>query len=322
MNVPRPGLVRIIAIALGLCLGIPAAMAGDIGWPRTIKHEAGELTLKAKPKRIVSTTPSVTGILLAIGAPVIASAAATPSPLTDKKGFFSQWADVADQRGVKILYKNLKFDIEAVIGADPDLVVVSATGQDSAAQHYAELRAQGIPTIVVNYSNRSWQDIAAELGKATGLEDDAVKTIKRFDKHAADVAATLALPAGAATIVGYNIAGSYSIGRPESPQASVLAALGFRIAGIPPSLAREVTRRTEFEFISRENLSAAITGETIFLLRGTDEDAKAFMADPVLANLPAVVNKRVYPLGITSFRIDYYSGRRLIDDVAAYFRKP
>jgi iron complex transport system substrate-binding protein len=321
MNFLRSGLVR-ITIAICLCLGTSVATAEDTSWPRTIKHEAGGLILKTKPKRIVSTTPSVTGILLAIGAPVTATAAATPSPLTDNKGFFSQWADVADQRGVKILYKNLKFDIEAVIGANPDLVVVSATGQDSAAQHYAELKAQGVPAIVVNYSNRSWQEIATEIGKAAGLEEDAVKAIKRFDTHVAEVAATLALPAGTATIVGYNIAGSYSIGRPESPQASVLAALGFKIAGIPSGLAREVTRRTEFEFISRENLSAAITGETVFLLRGTDDDVKAFMADPVLANLPAVMNKRVYPLGITSFRIDYYSGRRLIDDVAAYFRKP
>lgn len=40
-----------------------------------------------KPQRIVSTTPSVTGILLAINAPVIATAAAAPSRLTDAKGF-------------------------------------------------------------------------------------------------------------------------------------------------------------------------------------------------------------------------------------------
>ncbi len=68
-----------------------------------------------KPARIVSTTPSVTGILLAMDAPLVASAATTPSRLTDAKGFFSQWAKVADQRGVEVLYRNLRFDIEAVI---------------------------------------------------------------------------------------------------------------------------------------------------------------------------------------------------------------
>lgn len=60
----------------------------------------GHADAEIKPLRIVSTAPSLTGILLAINAPLVASAATTPSPLTDEKGFFSQWAKVADERGV------------------------------------------------------------------------------------------------------------------------------------------------------------------------------------------------------------------------------
>ena len=80
----------------------------------------------------------------------------------------------ADKRGVRVLYPALKFDIEAVIAQKPDLVIVSATGADSVLQHQAELVAQGIPAIVVNYSNQRWQDIAAALGRATGLEANVV----------------------------------------------------------------------------------------------------------------------------------------------------
>ena len=112
-----------------------------------------------KPQRIVSTTPSVTGILLAINAPVIATAAAAPSRLTDAKGFFRQWAEVADQRAVQVLYPNLQFDLEAVIGWAPDLLVVSATGADSVLQHQAELEAQGINSAVVTIpitAGRKW----------------------------------------------------------------------------------------------------------------------------------------------------------------------
>src|SRR5256885_944609 len=82
------------------------------------------------PGRIVSPSPSVPGTLLAIDAPVVATAATTPSRMTDDKGFFSQWAAVADKRGVQVLYRNLQFDIEAAIGASPDLLVASATGAD------------------------------------------------------------------------------------------------------------------------------------------------------------------------------------------------
>jgi iron complex transport system substrate-binding protein len=240
--------------------------------------------------------------------------------MTDDKGFFLQWSGVADERGVDILYRNLNFDIEAVIGWEPDLLIASSSGADSVIQHYGELEAQGIPTFVINYSNQSWQDMAIQIGEIAGLEKEAAAAIERFDTHVAEVAASLTKEKGTASIVGYNIGATYSIGRPESPQARLLSSLGFEVEGMPQANSGDVTRRSDFDFISRENLSAAITGDTVFLLRGTDADVEAFLADPVLANLPAVRNKRVYPLGPTSFRIDYYSGREMVDAVARHFR--
>ena len=300
MTPPIP-LLRVAGLALALLAGL--AQAGE-----------------TSPARIVSTTPSVTGILLAMDAPLVASAATTPSRLSDAKGFFTQWAEVADQRGVQVLYKNLVFDIEAVIGQDPDLLVISATGADSVIQHQDELNAQGVKTFVVNYSNQSWQEIATELGRQTGLQSQAAAAIKRFDDYTADVGASLKVPAGSVSVVGYNIGGSYSIARENSPQARVISALGFKVAGLPAALESQVKRSSDVAFISRENLSAGITGDSVFLLSATDADVQAFLADPVLANLPAVINKRVYALGPSSFRIDYYSGREMIDAVARNFR--
>jgi len=262
----------------------------------------------------------VTGILLAIDAPVVATAATTPSRMTDDKGFFSQWAAVADKRGVQVLYRNLQFDIEAAIGASPDLLVASATGADSVAQHRTELQAQGVPMVVVDYSSQSWQDIATELGRITGHAKQAAAAIARFDAHVAQTAASITPPARPVSIVAYNLAGSYSIGRAASPHARLLAALGFKVEGLPPALAAQVTRASDFEFISRENLSAAITGDAVFLLGASQGDVQAFLDDPLLANLPAVAGRRVYPLGPTSFRIDYYSGQQMVDAVASHFR--
>ncbi|KAF1071788.1 MAG: Ferrienterobactin-binding periplasmic protein [Pseudomonas citronellolis] len=274
----------------------------------------------AAPQRIVSTTPSVTGILLAMNAPLVASAATTPSRLTDTRGFFSQWAQVADQHQLQVLYPNLQFDIEAVIAATPDLVVVSSTGADSVAPHLAELKAQGLNTLVVNYSNQSWQEVATELGAHTGLQAQAREVIQRFDDYTAETARSLHAPKRPAIIVGYNIGGSYSIGRLISPQARLLSALGFQVRELSPALAGQVTRSTEFQFLSRENLPAAIGDADVFLLSADASDAQAFLADPVLANLPAVKNHHVYPLGPSSFRIDYYSGRQMLDSVASQFR--
>jgi len=288
--------------------------------PAELADEAPTASAQASPKRIVSTSPSVPGILLAMDAPLVASAATTPSRISDAKGFFTQWAEVADQRGVQVLYKNLVFDLEAVVGQAPDLLVVSATGADSVLPHQAELQAQGIDTVVVNYANHSWQELARQLGQASGLQAQAEAAIERFDAYAAQAAARITPPAGAVSVVGYNLGGSYSVARLDSPHAQLLAALGFAVAGLPQGLQGQVKRSSDVDFISRENLSAAITGDTVFLLGGSDADVQAFLADPVLANLPAVVHKRVYALGPSSFRIYYYSGREMIDAVARAYR--
>ncbi|WP_246659310.1 Fe2+-enterobactin ABC transporter substrate-binding protein [Rhizobium sp. FY34] len=315
----RTYLLHLLLAAVGavsVIFGADPVLAQESAWPRTIQHAAGELTLPAKPKRILSTTPSVTGILLAMQAPLLATAATTPSPLTDDKGFFIQWADVADQRAVEVLYPNLSFDIEAIIGWEPDLVIGSATGADSIVQYLPELQAQGIPTLVVNYSNQSWQELATQLGAATGLEREATESINRFDARIRKVAQAIQPPKEPVSIVGYDISGSFSIGKLHSPQGQLLAALGLTVSELPATLKSQVSRSSNADFISRENLPAAITGTHVFLLRATEHDVADFLADPLLANLTAVQKKQVYPLGPTSFRIDYYSGLEMADVVA------
>ena len=167
--------LAVVALALTGCASggaatsasTPAASASSQSWPRTITHTKGETTINAKPTRIVSTSPTLTGTLLAIGAPVVASAATTPSDITDDKGFFGQWSKAAAEKGVEVLYPNLEFNEEAVLAADPDLIVVSATGADATADQYDKLSAIA-PTIVLNYGSASWQNLAGELAKATG----------------------------------------------------------------------------------------------------------------------------------------------------------
>ncbi len=307
------------AAAVLLLAFAPAALAE--GWPRTIVHAGGELVLEAPPARVVSTSPSLTGILLAIEAPLVATAAALVGPLTDDKGFFRQWAGIADARGVQVMYPQLGFDLESVLVQEPDLVVVSATGGDSVVAHLAALHEQGFPVLVVDYSTTSWEDQAALLGRATGRETAAAAVARDFADRAAQIGATLRIPPHPVSIVSYNFAGTYAVSQPTSPQARVLAALGFRVAGLPETLKGQARRSTDFDFISHENLPLAIAGDSVFLLNGTPESVAKFLADPVLANLPAVQAGRVYPLGPTSFRVDYYSGQAIIETVTPHFTK-
>ncbi len=68
-------------------LGLTSAAADD--WPRQVTDSRGVHTLESKPTRIVSTSVTLTGSLLAIDAPVIASGATTPNNrVADAQGFY------------------------------------------------------------------------------------------------------------------------------------------------------------------------------------------------------------------------------------------
>jgi iron complex transport system substrate-binding protein len=311
---------RLVPLFLALALALPVAALSET-WPRSLPDALGEVTIDAKPGRIVSTSPSLTGILLAINAPVVATASTVTGPLTDDKGFFLQWAETADRRGVEVLYPNLNFDVEALIVQEPDLIVASSVGADSSLPYLDQLREQGVPVMVLDYTSEGWEELARSLGRATGHEADAASVTADFARRTAETKAGMRLPAGKVSIVSYNFAGTYAVSRPDSPQGRILAALGFTVAGIPETLRGDISRSSDFDFLSHENLAEAITGDSIFLLSGTDEAVRRFSADPVLANLAAVREGRVYPLGQTSFRVDYYSGLQIIDTVAPYFRR-
>ena len=146
----KPGRTRVLAtIALTATLGLTACggsgssetgdadAAADGQWPLTITDDAGhEVTIDKAPESIVSTSVTLTGSLLAVDAPVTASGATMPnSPVADDKGFFTQWSDVAAEKKVEALYQGDP-DVEAVLAEEPDLIVVSKTGQDSASAIY------------------------------------------------------------------------------------------------------------------------------------------------------------------------------------------
>ncbi len=319
MTDPNPGPLGKARLAPLVCVfallgAVPAA--ADEPWPRSIEHATGTLSLAAPPQRIVSTSPSLTGTLLAIDAPLVATAAAATGPLTDDSGFFTQWAGVAHDRGVAPLYRDLSFDIEALILADPDLVVVSQTGGDSVLRVVPQIGAMGLPVLALNYGVNAWEQLAATLGRVTGHEAQAQQVAADFTDRARAAAARIAHPDGSVSIVSYNFFGTYGVSKPEGAQARVLAEMGFTVTGIPDSLRGAVQQSREFDFISHETLPQGITGGSVFLLSGDADDVATFMADPVLANVPAVQAGRVYALGPSSFRMDYYSGLAMIDTVA------
>lgn len=312
-------LVRMIAAVFILVAGSAAQVAAAdqpvAGWPRSVVNADGShTTIPARPKRILSTSVTITGTLLAIDAPLVASASSANGH------FFSQWAQFAQQRGVKKLWPAGSVDLEAAYSVAPDLIVVSANGGDSALAQLAELR-QIAPTVVLDYGGQTWQRLAGLLGQATGLESEVAVKLAEFDAYLAEARNKIAVPAGLTNIISYNGPGTLNpIATSDGVHGSLLRALGFSIESPPRSWHSDGNPTNDFVRSQYEHLTQ-LRAQTTFLLNAGDERAKVFLRDPILANQAAVKSGQVYGLGVNSFRIDFFSAHEIVDAIVARFAK-
>lgn len=285
------------------------------GWPRTVNNADGSrMTIPNRPQRILSTSVTITGTLLAIDAPLVATATTTNGH------FFAQWEAIAQARGVEKLWPAGSVDLEAAYAVGPDLIVVSAGGGDSALAQVEELR-QIAPTIVLDYGGLTWQELATRLGQATGLESRVAKKLANFDAYLAESRKRIAVPPGRANIISYNGPGTLNpIATSDGAHGRLLTALGFTMESPPQEWHGDANPVSGFVRAQYEHLTE-LTAQTTFLLSADDDRAEAFMRDPILANLPSVRSGQVYGLGVNSFRIDFFSAREIVDGLVARFAR-
>lgn len=298
--------------------------AGDQqkSWPRTLQTPRGPLTLQRAPERIVSTSVTLTGTLLAIDAPVIGSGATgRNSSVADEQGFFTQWSSVAKARQVKPLYVT-EPNAEAIAAEAPDLIVISATGGDSALKLYPQLSAIA-PTLVIDYGNKSWQELALELGEITGHEQNARAVVDGFAQRAQDVKRSITLPPEpVSAFVYYDDGRGVNLWTPASAQGKLLTELGFSLA-MPPSEVHGGTsmgKRNDIIQLSGENMAAGLTGKSLILFSSDDDTVKKVMANPFLEHLEPVKDRRVYSMGPDTFRLDYYSASNMLSSIERHFK--
>lgn len=315
-----PAFFRNALLFTGLCLlGLTSSLAGD--WPRKITDSRGAHQIEHKPVRIVSTSVTLTGSLLAIDAPVIASGATTPNNrVADAQGFLRQWGDIAKQRHVARLYIG-EPNAEAVAAQMPDLILISATGGDSALALYDQLSTIA-PTLIINYDDQSWQSLLTQLGNITGQEKQAAQRIAEFDGQMATLKQQMKLPPQPVSALVYTAAAhSANLWTPESAQGKLLEQLGFTLAPLPGNLhtSQSQGKRHDIIQLGGENLAAGLNGQSLFVFAGDQKDTDAIEANPLLSHLSAVQNRRVYALGTETFRLDYYSAMRVLERLEKLF---
>lgn len=304
-------------------------------WPRTVDSlvvENGKATPKteqveipAKPEKIVSTSVTLTGSLLAVDAPVVASGGAKAGPTSDDKGFFSQWAEEADEQGVKALWQ-LEPDLQKVAAEDPDLIVVSAKGADTATEQIDELKKIGVPVVVLDYSDKTWGEITTEVGEITGHESEAEESIQSYEDRVAEVKENIGDVEQPVNVVLPAQEGNLNFMTAESAQGQIIKDPGWELSVPGDDVARtdgDYAGRTDVRQVTGENADKALVGKTVLGINvdGTEPVIDKLKAIPTLANADAIKNDRVYELGASAFRIDYFSAMEILDQIEEYFAK-
>ncbi|MET9978434.1 Fe2+-enterobactin ABC transporter substrate-binding protein [Streptomyces microflavus] len=285
---------------------------------RSVEHDAGTAEkVPAQPKRIVSVSVTMTGHLLALDAPVIASQATPPSVITDKQGFFTQWSDAAAKNSVKVAYQGFEPDVEKVLALKPDLIIGASSGAENAEKFYDKLSVVA-PTLLYRHDDVSWQDLTTRLGKDLGLEKRAGEVVAAHEKRVGEVKAAITVPKQSVALVRDNQS-AMTVFTPESAQGRLLTSLGFTVLEPPADKGQTQGGRSDFAEFSQEKVADTAKDSSLLFVSHTPEEITAATARPVWKDLAAVKDERVYDLGLDTFRLDYYSAGNLIDKIEKAF---
>jgi iron complex transport system substrate-binding protein len=149
--------------------------ATDGAFPVTVTADNGEVTIEARPERIVSLSGSLTEIIFAIdaGDQVVA---------VDEYSYYPPEAPVTDLSGFTP-------NVEAIVEYEPDLVVVSYAADDLVES----LELLDVPTLFLDAA-ADFDDIYRQidvLGAATGNVGDAAELVSTMQSEIDEIIAEL-----------------------------------------------------------------------------------------------------------------------------------
>jgi iron complex transport system substrate-binding protein len=147
-------------------------------YPVTIKDALdNEVTIKAKPEKIVSLIPSNTEIAFALG-------------LGEQVVGVSDFDNYPEEATTKEKIGGMEINIEKIISLQPNLVLAHASAMNG-TEGLQQLRDAGLTVLVVNEAQNFEQiyDSIAMIGKATGENKKAEELIKSMRDKLADIKA-------------------------------------------------------------------------------------------------------------------------------------
>jgi iron complex transport system substrate-binding protein len=232
---------------------------------------------------------------------------------------------VPHDKGVEGLW-NLAPDLEKIVNADPDLILVAANGQDSAVPGVQKIRDIGVPVIVVDYVAMDWKELTTLMGRISGHEADAQARIDEYDDHVARVKEAITRPEQPVNLMlpSADMSGNANYWTEESPQGRVATDLGWTLSVPGKGVARDdgpFADRPDVRQVTAENQDRAMVGHTVLAANaGNDDDPADFLKGlPTLQGAYAVQKDRIFSLPAEVFRLDFYSANMMLDRIQELF---
>ncbi len=253
----------------------PDTTGGDDTFPVTVTDDAGtEVTVSARPERIVSTSPANTEILFALGA------GDRVVGVTSLDDYPPEVADI-DKIG------DFQPNTEAIIALSPDLVV-GYSGNEEALQ---PLRDAGVPMLIMNAA--SVEGIYADItiiGAAVGATGAAETLIADLRTEIEGIANS-AGEAGENPTVFYALDDTlWTVGPGSFVDELISLAGATNVAAAGPN--------PYFQYTPEELVAA--DPDAVLLPMTVFSTVEAFVADPRFATLRAVKEGRVYLIDDTT----------------------
>jgi iron complex transport system substrate-binding protein len=315
----------VIAALSGCATTVPEAAAPGptVDATRTVTTDQGDVTVPTEPERIVVLNSNLAGYFFALDVPVLATIPEVPGP--GGGDYPEVWAEQASDDATVILpWGEDGFDFEAILAAEPDLIVGGGQGFPAfqAAEAYDRL-SEIAPTVLVSKTLLSWQDQLSFIADDLLDEADAeAELVAEYDARVAEVASAITLPPVPVAYLVMTADGvPYSL--PEnSALPQTLAELGFEPAPV-------IADNPDFEAfgtgdsfeLSTEQVSQVLTAPTIFTFgfNASGTDVATLAQNPVYAALPAFAAGHAYDLPSWAYRADFLRTMELLDYIEAQF---
>ncbi|MBF4458573.1 siderophore ABC transporter substrate-binding protein [Pseudoclavibacter sp. VKM Ac-2867] len=313
------GLLAISALLLAGCApaatgAAPEETTAAASGTVTITDNHGEIEVPVNPERVIALDNTTFQTLSDWGINVVAA----PKPLME-----SVWPDLAGGDEVLDVGLHREPDLEAVIEAEPDLIIGGYRFQD----YYEDLKDIQPKTIEIN--PRDGEEATSELkrqveilGQIFDKEAEAAETVAAFDTAIADAKSAYN---GTDTVVGLITSGG-EIAYAAPGEGRGVGQL-FPTIGLTPAIDQAAEDASHGDDISVEAIAQANPEWMIVLDRdaGTGEEGATAAAELIagaeaLQNVPAVQKNQIVYLDPTFYLdegIQAYTG--LYTDVAAAF---